>query len=139
MVYDNMRVAVRHFAGLTEKSPTTTALTELPIYYGFKYRFCNICSSNKKGHVEHSVEYVRCKVFSGPECDKFDTLADVNKFLLHECTKLNAKAIHDNSIPAETFKTEKQFLLPAMPRFESCIKSRRKVNRYSTIMVAGNH
>lgn len=35
MVYDNMRVAVRRFVGLTEKEPTS-ALTELSIYYGFK-------------------------------------------------------------------------------------------------------
>lgn len=138
MVYDNMRVAVRRFVGLTEKEPTT-ALTELSIYYGFKYRFCNICSGNEKGHVERSVEYVRRKVFSGPECDKFDTLAEANKFLFRECMKLNAKAIYDNSIPAETFETEKQFLLPAMPKFESCIKSKGKVDKYSTITVARNH
>ena len=89
--------------------------------------------------LESSVEYVRRKVFSGPECDKFDTLAEANKFLFRECMKLNAKAIYDNSIPAETFETEKQFLLPAMPKFESCIKSKGKVDKYSTVMVARNH
>lgn len=138
MVYDNMKVAVKRFVGLTEKEPTA-ALTELSIYYGFKYRFCNICSGNEKGHVERSVEYIRRKVFSGPECDKFDTLAEANKFLYRECMKLNSKAIYDHSIPAETFETEKQFLLPAMPRFESCIKSTAKVDKYSTIMVSKNH
>lgn len=110
MVYDNMRVAVRRFVGLTEKEPTT-ALTELSIYYGFKYRFCNICSGNEKGHVERSVEYIRRKVFSGPECDKFDTLAEANKFLFRECMKLNASAIYDNSIPAETFETLQKKLM----------------------------
>ena len=138
MVYDNMRVAVRRFVGLTEKEPTT-ALTELSIYYGFKYRFCNVRSGNEKGHVERSVEYVRRRVFSGPECDRFDTLAEANKFLFRECMKLNTEAIYDNSIPAETFETEKQFLLPAMPRFESCIKSTAKVDKYSTVMVSRNH
>ena len=108
MVYDNMRVAVRRFVGLTEKEPTT-ALTELSIYYGFKYRFCNICSGNEKGHVERSVEYVRRKVFSGPECDKFDTLAEANKFLFRECMKRNAKVIYDNYNPAQTIETEKQY------------------------------
>lgn len=138
MVYDNMKVAVRRFVGLTEKEPTV-ALTELSIYYGFKYRFCNIRSGNEKGHVERSVEYVRRKVFSGPECDKFDTLAEANKFLFRECMKLNAKAISDGSIPMETFDTEKQFLLPAMPKFESCMKSSAKADKYSTITVARNH
>ena len=122
----------------TEKEPTT-ALTELSIYYGFKFRFCNICSGNEKGHVERSVEYIRCKVFARPECDKFDSLAEANKFLLRECMKLNAKPIYDGSVPAETFETKKKFLLPAMPKFESCMKSKGKVDKYSTVMSARNH
>ncbi len=138
MVYDNMKVAVRRFVGLTEKEPTV-ALTELSIYYGFKYRFCNICSGNEKGHVERSVEFVRRKAFSGPECDKFSTLAEANKYLFRECMKLNTQPIYDSSIPLETFETEKQFLLPAMPKFESCIKNTAKVDKYSTILVARNH
>lgn len=138
MVYDNMRVAVRKFVGLTEKEPTT-ALTQLSIYYGFKYRFCNICSGNEKGHVERSVEYIRRKVFSDPECDKFDTLAEANKFLFRECMKLNAKPIYDNSVPAETFETEKKVLLPAMPKFKSCMKNSAKVDKYSTVMAAKKH
>ncbi len=137
-VYDNMKVAVRRFVGLTEKEPTV-ALTELSIYYGFKYRFCNIASGNEKGHVERSVEFIRRKVFSGPDCDRFDTLAEANKFLFRECMKLNAKPIYDGSIPIDTFETEKQYLLSAMPKFESCMKSTSKVDKYSTITVAKNH
>ena len=138
MVYDNMRVAVRRFVGLTEKEPTS-ALTELSIYYGFKYRFCNIRSGNEKGHVERSVEYVRRKVFSGPDCDTFDTLAEANKYLYRECMKLNSKPIYNGTIPMESYELEKQYFLPAMPRFESCIKSSAKVDKYSTITVARNH
>lgn len=138
MVYDNMKVAVRRFVGLTEKEPTT-ALTELSIYYGFKYRFCNIRRGNEKGHVERSVEYIRRKVFSGPECDTFDTLTEANKYLFRECMKLNKQTISDGSIPMETFETEKKYLLPAMPKFESCIKSTAKVDKYSTILVSRNH
>ena len=138
MVYDNMRVAVRRFVGLTEKEPTT-ALTELSIYYGFKYRFCNVCSGNEKGHVERSVEYVRRKAFADPGSDVFDTLAEANKHLFRECMKLNSKPIYDGSLPAETFDLEKQYFLPAMPKFESCMKSSAKVDKYSTVTVARNH
>ena len=138
MVYDNMRVAVRRFVGLTEKEPTV-ALTELSIYYGFKYRFCNICSGNEKGHVERSVEFVRRKAFSEPGNDTFDTLAEANKFLYRECMRLNSKPIYDGSIPIESFELEKQYFLPAMPKFESCMKSSAKVDKYSTIIVAKNH
>lgn len=128
-----VRVAVRKFVGLTEKEPTT-ALTELSIYYGFKYRFCNICSGNEKGHVERSIEHVRRKVFSGPECDKFDSLAEANKFLFRECMKLNVKAIYDNSVPAETFEIEKQFLLSENPKK----KTRCPTSKHSTASV-GHH
>ena len=138
MVYDNMRVAVKRFVGITSKEPTT-ALTELSIYYGFRYRFCNICSGNEKGHVERSVEFIRRKVFSGPDCDKFDTLADANKYLLRECMRLNNLQIYNGTVPVAGFEEEKQYLLPAMPRFESCIKSTGRVDKYSTVMVAHNH
>lgn len=138
MVYDNMKVAVRKFVGLHEKEPTK-AMTELSIYYGFQFRFCNIRSGNEKGHVERSVEYVRRKVFSGPENDIFDTLERANEFLLCEAMKLNLRDIYNDTVPAETFELERQNLLPYMPKFESCIKAPGKVDKYSTIVVAQNH
>ena len=138
MVYDNMRVAVRKFVGLHEKEPTE-ALTQLSLYYGYCFRFCNIRSGNEKGHVERSVEYVRRKVFCGPGNDVFDTLADANTFLYRECMKLNARDIYDGTIPAETFENEKKNLLPGMTKFESCKKSEGHVDKYSTVTVAQNH
>lgn len=138
MVYDNMRVAVRKFVGLTEKEPTV-ALAELSLYYGFRFRFCNIASGNEKGHVERSVEYVRRKVFSGPGNDCYETLADANRYLARECVKLNLREVSNGTVPAEIFEEEKKYLLPAMPKFESCIKSDGHVDKYSTVVVAGNH
>jgi transposase len=138
MVYDNMRVAVRKFVGLTEKEPTV-ALTELSIYYGFRFRFCNLASGNEKGHVERSVEYVRRKVFSEPGADCYETLADATRYLTQECTKLNLREISNGTVPAEIFEEEKKYLMPAMPKLESCIKSDGHVDKYSTVVVAGNH
>ncbi|WP_242836754.1 helix-turn-helix domain-containing protein [Desulfotomaculum nigrificans] len=48
LVYDNMKVAVKRFVG-TEKEPTE-GLLQLSIYYGFRYRFCNIRRGNEKGY-----------------------------------------------------------------------------------------
>ena len=138
MVYDNMRVAVKKFVGLSEKEPTD-ALVQMSLYYGFQFRFCNIYSGNEKGHVERSVEYVRRKVFGAPGCDQFDTLAKANAFLYKECMKLNHRSIYNGTIPAESFEQEKKELLPAMPMFESCIKSTGKVDKYATIVVGRNH
>lgn len=138
MVYDNMRVAVRKFVGTTEKEPTV-ALTELSLYYGFSFRFCNVCRGNEKGHVERSVEYVRRKAFSAPGRDCFETLEAANRYLRTECVKLNLREISNGQIPADGFEEEKQYMLPTMPNFESCIKSENSVDKYSTVIIAGNH
>ncbi len=138
MTYDNMKVAVKKFVGPTEKEPTE-ALTQLSLYYGFRFRFCNVRSGNEKGHVERSVEYVRRKAFSAPGCDVFNTLEEANAFLYKECMKLNARDIYNNTVPAETFEKERTKLLPGMAKFESCIKKSCKVDKYSTITVAQNH
>ena len=52
MVYDNMLVAIRDFAG-NQKKPTD-ALVRMSAFYGFGFRFCNIASGNEKGHVERT-------------------------------------------------------------------------------------
>lgn len=137
MVYDNMRVAVKKFVGLYEKEPTK-ALTELSLYYGFRFRFCNIASGNEKGHVEKSVEYIRRKAFSGIR-ETFDNLADANRYLLQICQRLNTSQIYNGSIPMEVFEEEKIHLLPNIPPFESCAVSECRVDKYSTITYMQNH
>lgn len=138
MVYDNMRVAIKKFIGLHEKEPTK-ALIELSIYYGFSFRFANIASGNEKGHVERSVEYVRRRVFSEPGCDKFDSLEDANRYLAEKCMLLNSKPIYNRTIPLEVFSEEQKHMLPHLPKFESCIYSDNRVDKYSTIMICQNH
>lgn len=138
MVYDNMKVAVKKFVGLHEKEPTK-ALTEMSIYYGFNFRFANIARGNEKGHVEKSVEFVRRKVFSEPGNDKFETLTEANQFLLTGCIRLNSQVISNGTIPMEVFKEEQRHLLPNHPKFESCIYSGNRVDKYSTIIVSQNH
>ncbi len=138
MVYDNMKVAVKKFVGLTEKEPTT-ALVELALYYGMNYRFCNIAKGNEKGHVERSVEYIRRKVFSRPNCETFETLKDANTFLFKECQKLNARTITDGTCPVVAFEEEQKLLYPVLPPFESCIKREAMVDKYSTVVISQNH
>ena len=87
-VYDNMKVAVKKFVSRIEKEPTEELL-KLSLYYGFKYRFCNTCSGNEKGHVERSIEYIRRKVFS--KKDTFQSIEEANAFLQQELEKLNSR------------------------------------------------
>ncbi len=138
MTYDNMKVAVGKFTGPSEKEPTE-ALTQLSLYYGFKYRFCNIYSGNEKGHVERSVEYVRRKAFSMPGDDVFDTLEEANTFLYKKCMKLNEREICNGMVPVDAFETERGSLLPIVPKFECFVKRSSKVDKYSTISIARNH
>lgn len=138
MVYDNMRVAVKKFVGLNDREPTK-ALTELSIYYGFNFRFTNKARGNEKGHVEKSVEYLRRRIFSEPGCDRFDTLADANRFLLMGCLRLNSQPMSNGNIPLKIFEQEQKHLLPHIPKFESCIYSENRVDKYSTIIVSQNH
>ena len=138
VVYDNMRVAVRKFVGLHEKEPTV-ALTKLSMYYGFHFRFCNIRSGNEKGHVEKSVEYVRRKAF----CDRgdFTTLEQANEHLLLICMELNQKPqiVAQKQTALERMAVEQEFLLPAMPKYESARLETSRVDKYSTINIDTCH
>lgn len=88
LVYDNLKQAVRKFVGRNEKEATED-LIKISLYYGFKYRFCNIASGNEKGHVERGIEYVRRKAFSFRT--KFDTTEEANAYLKKKLLELNSK------------------------------------------------
>jgi transposase len=138
MVYDNMRVAIKRFVGPHEKEPTAS-LMSLSMYYGFSFRFANIYCGNEKGHVERSVEYVRRKAFSEPGKDRFDTLAEANRYLLAKCLALNSREISNGTVPLEIFKEEQKHLLAHLPKFESCMYSDHRVDKYATVVVCQNH
>jgi hypothetical protein len=133
-----MRVAIRKFVGLHEKEPTV-ALTKLSMYYGFNFRFCNIRSGNEKGHVERSVEYVRRKAFC--DMDHFTTLEQANEHLLSVCMELNKKPqiMAQKQTALERMAIEQEFLLPAMPKYESARIETSRVDKYSTINIDSCH
>nr|WP_021169248.1 IS21 family transposase [Sporomusa ovata]EQB26434.1 transposase [Sporomusa ovata DSM 2662] len=138
VVYDNMKVAIKKFVGLTEKEPTD-ALVKLSMYYGFSFRFCNIRSGNEKGHVEKSVEYIRRKAFC--HVYHFDSLDAANEHLLSVCINLNQRPqIMANHMTAlEQIAAEREFLLPAMPKYESARIETSRVDKYSTISIDTCH
>lgn len=110
MVYDNMKVAVAKFVGRTEKE-ATESLKKLSIYYGFNYRFCNICSGNEKGHVENSVDFVRRKAFSN--LSSFDSISSANNRLIERFEKFNEIKTKylDNKSPNDIFNIEKNIYI----------------------------
>lgn len=85
MVYDNMKVAVKSFAG-SERHPTD-ALLDLAAFYGLEYRFCNARRGNEKGTVEETVKVLRKEAFSVR--DHFDSLEEAQAYLDKVCEKLN--------------------------------------------------
>lgn len=136
LVYDNMRVAVKRFVG-TEKEPTE-GLLKLSIYYGFKFRFCNIRSGNEKGHVERAVEVLRRKAFAFR--DTFETLEEANAYLLEVCTRLNHKPLdtYQGQSAAERTEQEKPYWLALPPLFDAARIGHFRVDKYSTVVVDQN-
>ena len=134
LVYDNMKVAVKKFVGLTEKEPTESLL-KLSIYYGFKFRFCNIRAGHEKGHVERSVEYIRRKSFAFK--DSFATIEEANDYLMEICQKLNTKPqrVNDNQTAVEILALEKEHLLPRLPMFDAAKTKEARADKYSTIVI----
>lgn len=137
MVYDNMKVAVKRFVG-TEKEPTE-GLLQLSIYYGFRYRFCNVRSGNEKGHVERSVEVIRRKAFAFR--DTFETLDEANAYLLEVCHKLNNKpqASRNGKSAKACLEEEHPYLLPLPPMFDAARTVYARVDKYATVVVDQNH
>ncbi|MCL0081398.1 IS21 family transposase [Peptococcaceae bacterium] len=137
MVYDNMKVAVKRFTG-NEKEPTQ-GLLQLALYYGFDYRFCNICKGNEKAHVERSVEVIRRKAFAF--CDTFETLAEANHYLLEICQKRNQKEqqAYAGQSAYCRLKEERPYLLPPVPAFDAARTCYARVDKYATIVVDQNH
>lgn len=138
LVYDNMKVAVKKFVGLTEKEPTESLL-KLSIYYGFKFRFCNIKAGHEKGHVERSVEYIRRKSFAFK--DSFTTIEEANEYLMEICQKLNSKPqrLNNNQTAVEILDLEKEYLLPKLPMFDAAKTREARVDKYSTIVIDSCH
>ncbi|KRQ85770.1 Integrase core domain protein [Caloramator mitchellensis] len=138
MVYDNMKVAVKKFVGLNEKEPTE-GLLKLSIYYGFKFRFCNVRRGNEKGHVEKSVEYIRRKAFSNK--DNFESVEEANKYLEEVCLRLNKilQTTRDNKSAIELLEMEREGLLQNPPIFDSARIEEPRVDKYSTILIDSCH
>jgi len=134
MVYDNMSVAVKRFTGHREKE-ATQGLLSLSAYYLFRFRFCNVCRGNEKGHVEKSVEYVRRKAFAVE--DTFPGIDAANTHLVAVCEKLNERPrpslAHKRS--SEILREEREYLLPLPPMFECGEFRECRVDKYSTICI----
>ena len=137
IVYDNMKQAVKRFVGLYEKEATDD-LVKLSMYYGFRYRFCNVKRGNEKGHVEKGIDFVRRKVFS--KRDTFCSIEEANNYLQEELNKLNSKKRKwlENKSPMETLKNEMPYLIPVKPSYDIARRVQARVNKYSVISIDQN-
>lgn len=135
MVYDNMRVAVRSFAG--GKQPTD-ALIRMESAWGFTHRFCNVRSGNEKGHVERSVEFIRRKAFATR--DSFASLEEADRHLYEACMDLNMTV--SSPATADIIHRSAEDLGALLPLKEgpgSFEHGFYTVDKYATISVKGAH
>jgi transposase len=136
MVYDNMRVAIRKFAG-EEKKPTETLL-RMSNFYRYHYRFCNIRAGWEKGHVERSVEYVRRKAFSINL--HYASLAEAQEHLLVICEKINSRSGSPSTInKVEELAADLAALIPYINEMGCFRMAEYKVDKWSTICMNGSH
>lgn len=136
MVYDNMRVAIKEFAGV-EKKPTD-ALLRMSNFYRYHYRFCNIRAGWEKGHVERSVEYVRRKAFSINL--HYENLEDAQRHLLATCQRINtrsASAFTEDKV--ESLAADIQALKPYTNEMGCFEVAEYKVDKWSTICMKSSH
>lgn len=136
MVYDNARVQVSRFVGRSEKEPTE-ALLKLSIYYGFHFRFTNTYQAHEKGHVERSAEYIRRRIFS--KRDEFSSVEEARQYFKRELRRLNTKPRKDTKSARKILQEGRGYLLPLPPRYDTARITEARVDRYSCIMVDGNH
>ncbi len=136
MVYDNMRVAIKEFAGV-EKKPTD-ALLRMSNFYRYHYRFCNIRAGWEKGHVERSVEYVRRKAFSINL--HFEDIEDAQKHLLAICERINTHSASAFTVDkAESLAADLEALKPYTNEMGCFEVAEYKVDKWSTICMRSSH
>jgi transposase len=136
MVYDNMRVAIAEFTGRNEKQPTT-ALSNLAGWFQFRWRFCNVCRGNEKGHVERSVEFVRRKAFSNR--DSFESLDQAQDHLMSTLEKLNRlTGSSTGKSPLMALTEERPHLWKYPGEMECYLVESLKVDKYATFSYGTN-
>lgn len=137
IVYDNMRQAVKKFAGVNGKEATDD-LVKISLYYGFKYRFCNAASGNEKGHVERGVEFVRRKTFGIDS--KFNSIEEANECLEKKLLKLNSNKRNwlQNQSPIDILNMEIDYLVPLKPSYDTSRRVEARVSKYSVITIDQN-
>ena len=137
IVYDNMKQAVKKFVGKNEKEATED-LIKISLYYGFRYRFCNVKKANEKGHVERGVEFVRRKVFSIKT--DFDSIEEANNYLKERLSKLNSnkRSWLENQSPIDILNQEREYLLPLKPSYDTSRRVEARVSKYSVINIDQN-
>jgi hypothetical protein len=136
MVYDNMRVAIKKFAGV-EKKPTETLL-RMSNFYRYHYRFCNIRAGWEQGHVERSVEYVRHKAFSINM--HYNSLEDAQRHLLTTCERINSCSASPSTIKKEENLAAELAALKPYTNEMGCFQvAEYKVDKWSTICMNCSH
>ena len=136
MIYDNMRTAVKSFAG-SEKVPTD-ALSRMSTFYRFSFRFCNARRGNEKGHVERSVEVVRRKALVLDP--GFRTVEEAQAHLKKVCDRLNgSEDIPSTSGRVKAVAEDLAALRPWEGDMGCFSISRYAVDKWSTISVNKCH
>ncbi len=110
ILYDNPRTIVKHKDEATGEVEWNPTFKDRMDFYGVEPKLCRFYRAQTKGKVESGVKYVKRNALAGK---RFDTLEQMNEYLLDWCVKVADQRIHGTTHerPAERFLRAEQ---PAM-------------------------
>lgn len=140
LTYDNLGAAVAQM-GKGKQRELTREFKELKGYYNFKTNFCKpgLEGAHEKGGVENGVGFARRNwMVPVPE---FDTLDELNAYLLEKCRADDARTVSGQSEPiSDAWQQERESLLPLPAKpFDPAVQQTGMVDSYCTIPFKNNH
>jgi len=138
--YDNLGAAVAK-VGKGKHREITKEFKELKGYYNFKTNFCKPGEdgAHEKGGVENGVGFARRNwMVPVPE---FDTLDDLNAYLLEKCRADDARTVSGQSQSiSDAWQKERELLLPLPAKpFDPAVQQTGMVDSYCTVAFKNNH
>jgi len=138
--YDNLGAAVAQM-GKGKHRVLTREFKELKGYYNFETNFCKPGEegAHEKGGVENGVGFARRNwMVPVPE---FDTLDDLNAYLLDKCRADDARTVSGQSESIrDAWQKEREYLLPLPAKpFDPAVQQIGVVDSYCTVPFKTNH
>ncbi|MGH9196806.1 MAG: IS21 family transposase, partial [Acidimicrobiia bacterium] len=140
ILYDNPRTIVKRKDEATGEVEWNATFKDRMDFYGVEPKLCRFYRAQTKGKVESGVKYVKRNALAGKQ---FDSLEQMNEYLLEWCVKVADQRIHGTTHerPAERFaRAEQDSMIPVEGRVPAATMKvvTRRVPRDAFVAVESN-